>query len=88
VAIAPLRHSRGSILIRRTSSILSSFPSMLNESMRGLCELCFFATLLGESEAVGRRNLALCTVQRLMHSRQRRGGQGEGGWNGTKTTSC
>ena len=45
--------------------------------MRGLCELCFVATLVDESEAAGCRNLALLVVQRLMHSRQRQGGEGE-----------
>jgi len=53
--------------------------SILDESMRGLCEFRFSATLLRENEAVGYRNLAVCTGQRLMHFRQSHAGHGEGG---------
>ena len=74
-----LRGYRCSFVIRRTTSILSSFTYIIDESMRGLCEFRFSATLLRESEPVGWRNLALRVVQRLMPSRQRHGGEGEGG---------
>ena len=74
-----LRGYRCSFVIRRTTSILSSFTYIIDESMRGLCEFRFSATLLRESEPVGCRNLALRVVQRLMPSRQRHGGEEEGG---------
>jgi hypothetical protein len=37
-------------------------PSRECYTVLGLCELCFFATLVGESKAVGYRNLALRAV--------------------------
>ena len=74
-----LRGYRCSFVIRRTTSILSSFTYIIDESMRGLCELCFVATLLNESKAVGYRNLAPQAIQRQTHSRERHGEEGEGG---------
>jgi len=43
-------------------SLRSQITSILHESMRGLCEFHFSATLLDECEVPGYRNLALRAV--------------------------